>query len=48
MRPPAVSVMEGLQVAAQRRVLRELQQQFAALVATARTDFAAAERLTRG
>jgi hypothetical protein len=44
---PAVTVMERLQVAAQRKFLGERQSQFARLVATARADFAA-ERRARG
>ncbi len=42
---PTVAVMEKLQLAAQRTFLHEHQRQFAALVATARADFARAQRL---
>jgi len=45
---PAVTVMERLQLAAQRKFLGGRQSQFARLVATARADFAAAERQARG
>ena len=42
---PTVAVMEKLQLAAQQTFLREHRRQFAALVATARADFARAGRL---
>jgi hypothetical protein len=42
---PTVAVMEKLQLAAQQKFLREHQRQFAALVTTARADFARAGRL---
>lgn len=45
---PTVAVMEKLQLAAQKTFLRQHQRQFAVLVATARADFAQAERLARG
>jgi len=44
---PAVAVMERLQLAAQRTFLRDHQRELAALVATAREDFANAARLAR-
>ena len=44
---PAVAVMERLQLAAQRTFLRDHQRVLAALVATAREDFANAARLAR-
>jgi hypothetical protein len=44
---PAVTVMERLQLAAQRTFLRDHQRELAALVATAREDFANAARLAR-
>jgi hypothetical protein len=44
---PAVTVMEKLQLAAQRTFLRDHQRELAALVATAREDFASAARLAR-
>ena len=45
---PTVAVMERLQLAAQAKFLREHQRQFTALAATARADFAAAERQADG
>jgi hypothetical protein len=44
---PAVTVMEELQLAAQRTFLRDHQRELAALAATAREDFATAARLAR-
>jgi hypothetical protein len=45
---PTVAVMEKLQLAAQRAFLAAHRQELTKLIATARADFAAAERLVRG